>query len=407
MSQRVSVVRCPDYDLERVETALKKSLNLLGGISRFVKPGQRVCLKANLLLPAGPEQAVTTHPSVIEALVNLVRKAGGKPFVADSPGGGVSYTEEGLRRVYQRTGLLELAERAGVELNWDTTVAQISFPEGKMMKRMDIIKPVLDADVVIAIPKLKTHMFTTFTGATKILFGVIPGLTKTGYHAKLADLEKFAEMLLDIVACVKPALFVMDGVLGMEGDGPGLHGTPREVGLLLVSPDAVALDVVASQVIGIDPGKIPMLQKAKTRGWWDGSLQSIEVAGCPIEEIIIPDFKPPQLSLASYGLGNLTFFQRLLQPFFKPVLTLRPIPQCEKCTACGTCVRSCPQKAISIVRKLAVVDDDKCIRCYCCHELCPEAAIELKSSWLGRLVRRRGAFGSSEMVNIKPGRKRG
>jgi len=246
MNQKVSIVRCPDYELEHVETALKKNLNLLGGINRFVKPNQRVCLKANLLLPARPEQAVTTHPTIIEAMANLVREAGGKPFIADSPGGGVSYTEEGLRRVYHKTGLLDLAERTGIELNWDTNITQVSFPEGKMIKRLDIIKPVLDADVVIGIPKLKSHVFTTFTGATKILFGVIPGLTKSDYHAKLPDLERFAEMLLDIIAFVKPALFVMDGVLGMEGDGPSLHGIPRHVGLLLTSTDAIALDAVAS-----------------------------------------------------------------------------------------------------------------------------------------------------------------
>lgn len=394
MNQKVSIVRCPDYDLEHVKSALKKNLNLLGGINCFVKPGQRVCLKANLLLPARPELAVTTHPTILEAMANLVREAGGKPFIADSPGGGVPYTEEGLRRVYRKTGLLDLAERTGIELNWDTTITQVSLPEGKMIKRLDIIKPVLDADVVIGIPKLKSHVLTTFTGATKILFGVVPGLTKSDYHAKLPDLERFAEMLLDIIVFVKPALFVMDGVLGIEGDGPSLHGTPRQIGLLLASSDAVALDVVASQVIGIDPERIPMLKMAKARSWWNGSIQSIEIVGCPIKEIVIQDFKLPQGGLRVYKLSNPSFFQRVFLHFFKHVLLPRPEPQRGKCVACGNCVRSCPQKAVSIVDKLAVVDDNKCIRCYCCHEFCPEAAIELKFSWLYRMVSRSGALSS-------------
>jgi len=397
MNKKVSIVRCTNYNLEQVEKALKKNLNLLGGISYFVKPGQRVCLKVNLLLPAMPKQAVTTHPTLIEAMVNLIREAGGRPFIAYSPGGGVPYTEEGLRRVYQKTGLLNLADRIGVELNWDTTSTKVSFPEGKMIKQLDIIKPVLDADVVIGMPKLKSHMFTTFTGATKILFGVVPGLTKSDYHAKLPDVESFAEMLLDIIAFVKPALFVMDGVIGIEGDGPSLHGTPRQIGLLLASSDAVALDVVASQVIGIDPERIPMLKMAKARGWWDGFLQHIEIVGCPIEEVVIQDFKLPQGSLKAQS------FKRMFLYFFKHVLALYPVPQYGKCVACGNCVRGCPQKAISIVNKLAVVDYNKCIRCYCCHEFCPEGAIELKYFWLGRMVSKSGALSSLKKVNNRRG----
>lgn len=394
MTHRVSVVRCRDYDPGRVESALRKSLNLLGGISQFVKPGQRVCLKVNLLAAARPERAVTTHPAVIEGMVNLVRGAGGEPFIADSPGAGIPYTQGGLRRVYRETGLLDLAERAAVELNWDTTAVQIAVPGGRMVKRLDVIKPVLDADQVIAIPKLKTHVFTTFTGATKILFGVVPGLAKPGYHAKLADSDRFAEMLLDIVAYIRPALFVMDGVLGMQGDGPGSHGEARHVGLLLASPHAAALDVVACRAIGVHPSQVPMLRAAKQRGWWDGSPQGISVLGDRIEEVSIRDFRLPQTSLSTKdGLVSMSLPLKALHPLFKSTLTPRVVPQRAKCTACRTCVRSCPQEAISIADMLAVVDDSKCIRCYCCHELCPESAIKLQFSRLGRLVRWSGALG--------------
>jgi uncharacterized protein (DUF362 family)/ferredoxin len=395
MNQQVSVVRCADYELDQVEAALRKNLDLLGGIERFVKPGQRVCLKVNLLSAARPEQAVTTHPVLIEAMANLVREAGAQPFVADSPGG-IAHTPGALRRVYRATGLLDLAERTGIALNWDTTAVQVSLPKGKLIKRLDVIKPVLDADVVIAMPKLKTHIYTTFTGATKILFGVVPGLTKAGYHAKLADQGRFAEMLLDIVAYVQPALFVMDGVVGLEGDGPGLHGEPRHVGLILASPDAAALDVTACRVIGIDPGNVPTLQAARTRGWWNGH-RDIETLGHQVEEVRIADFELAQPNFfRESGLANLSFFQKLLRPLFKPGLTPRVSPQRARCTACRTCVRSCPQDAISIVDKLAVVDDDACIRCYCCHELCPEAAIELEFSRLGRFIRWSGGMGNLE-----------
>jgi uncharacterized protein (DUF362 family)/Pyruvate/2-oxoacid:ferredoxin oxidoreductase delta subunit len=380
-----------------VESALRESLNLLGGIDRFVEPGQRVCLKVNLLAAAKPERAVTTHPAVIEAVVNLVREAGGEPFIADSPGAGVPYTQAGLRRVYRETGLLDLAERTGVELNWDTTVLKVSLPRGRMVKRLDVIKPVVAADQVIAIPKLKTHVFTTFTGATKILFGVVPGLAKPGYHAKLADSDRFAEMLLDIVDYIRPGLFVMDGVLAMEGDGPGSHGKARQSGLLLASPNAVSMDVVACQVIGANPRQVPMLRAAEARGWWDGSPQGISVLGQQIEEVAIHNFRLPQTHLpGNDGLVSLSLPARALHPLFKPALTPRVVPQREKCTACRTCVRGCPQGAISVVDGLAMVDDSACIRCYCCHELCPESAIKLEFSWLGRLVRRSGALGRLE-----------
>jgi uncharacterized protein (DUF362 family)/Pyruvate/2-oxoacid:ferredoxin oxidoreductase delta subunit len=390
---KVSVVRCPNYEPSRVEEAMRESLDMLGGISRFVGKGQRVCLKVNLLMAAEPEKAVTTHPAVIEALVNLVREAGGIPFIADSPGGGIPYTKGGLRRVYRATGLLELAGRTDVELNWDTEAVEVPYPDGKILKRLDIIKPVLDADVVIAIPKLKTHLFTTLTGATKILFGVVPGLAKPGYHAKLANLERFVEMLLDIIACVRPALFVMDGVVGLEGDGPALHGEPRKVGILMASSNPVALDAVACKIVGIDPGQVVLLQAARRRGWWDGTIESIRVLGSSIEDVSLPDFKKPSTCYDEAGLIEMTLFQRLLRPLFKPALTPRPVPMRGKCTACRTCEKSCPQGAISIVGKVAVVDDGKCIRCYCCHELCPEAAIELKFSWMGRLMRWSGAMG--------------
>jgi uncharacterized protein (DUF362 family)/NAD-dependent dihydropyrimidine dehydrogenase PreA subunit len=399
MNHKVSVVRCKDYDINHVETALRESIDLLGGIRTFVKVRQRVCLKVNLLQAAKPEQAITTHPAVIEAMVRLVKEAGATPFIADSPGSGIPYTEEGLRQVYQTTGMLDLVKRAGVELNWDTSAVKVSFPEGKMIKLIDIIKPVIDADAIISLPKLKTHMLTTFTGATKNLFGVVPGLSKPGYHAKLADTGKFAEMLLDIIAFVKPVLNVMDAIIGMEGNGPGSHGKPRQIGLLLVSSDTVAIDAVACQIIGIDPMRILMLKEAADRGWWNGSSQSIEVLGEKIEDVKISNFLMPKNSFPIIGdkPKESTLIQKIVSkyflPFEKSALTPRPVPQRDRCTACGECVQACPQGAITIKNDLVIVDDSKCIRCYCCHENCPEAAIELKYSWLHRLVQKKGSFG--------------
>jgi len=380
----VSLARCPTYDLPEVEAALRRLLEPLGGIRAFVEPGQRVLLKPNLLIPARPERAITTHPAIVEAMIRLVRAAGGEPFIADSPGGPL-HTKAGMRRVYRDTGLKEVAERTKVSLHYDATAIQVPTPDGVLLKRLDLLKVWQEADVVIALPKLKTHGLTTITGATKILFGLVPGLTKSGYHAKLANLDRFCDMLLDVVACVRPALFVMDGILGMEGNGPGLHGSPRHVGVLLASQDAVGMDAIVCQIIGLVPDRLPLFRAAARHGWWP---MEVTVAGAPVDEVAVPDFRLPASTQAATRRDGRGWLSQLATH----ALTPRPVPQRELCTACRTCVRICPQQAITIVDRLAVVDD-KCIRCYCCHEVCPEAAIDLEFSRLGRLLRWTGVLG--------------
>ncbi len=384
---QVVISRCADYQQEAVYEAVRRSIDLLGGISNFVQAGQKALLKVNLLIPAPPQKAVTTHPAVVEAMVRLVQEAGGSPLIADSPGNGVPYTKSSLRRVYKASGMLEVAERTGAALNWDTRAEQVSHPEGLLMKRLDVIKPLLDADVVISMPKLKTHVLTTFTGATKNLFGVVPGYAKPLYHAKLHAVSKFAGMLLDIISYVKPALALMDGIVGMEGNGPS-GGLSKEVGVILASRDSVALDVVATSIVGIEPLSVPTLREAWERGLWSGWVEDIEILGGTIQEVFVSDFVKPMASHRfDVGLG-LPFFDNHIRPFLVNRLTIRPVPQRSLCTACRTCVRSCPQGAITIVDKLAIVDYRRCIRCYCCHELCPEGAIELERPWLSRLLSR-------------------
>ena len=384
----ISLTHCPTYDLPEVEAALRRLLEPLGGIGAFVEPDQRVLLKPNLLIPVRPERAITTHPAVVEAMIRLVREAGGKPLIADSPGGPL-HNQPGMRRLYRDTGMKEVAERTGVPLRYDGTAIQVPTPDGLLLKRLDLLKVWQEADVIIALPKLKTHGLTTITGATKILFGLVPGLTKSGYHSKLADLDRFCDMLLDIVACVWPALFVMDGVLGMEGNGPSLQGNPRHIGVLLASQDAVAMDAVVCQIIGLDPDRLPLFRAAERRGWWP---VEVTVAGTPVAEVSVPDFRLPDTTQAATRPAGRGWLSQLATRALVP----RPVPQRELCTACRTCVRICPRQAITIVDQLAVVDDERCIRCYCCHEVCPEAAIDLEFSRLGRLLRWTGVLGRTE-----------
>ncbi len=382
---KVNLTQCQTYDLPAVKAALHRLLEPSGGIGAFVQPGQRVLLKPNLLLPASPERAITTHPAIVEGMVKLVREAGGEPFIIDSPGGPL-HNRVGMNRLYQETGLRDVAERTDVPLRRDATAVQVSNPDGFLLKRLDLLEVWQEADVVIALPKLKTHSLTTITGAMKILFGLVPGLTKPAYHAKLPDVDRFCDMLLDVVARIQPALFVMDGILGMEGDGPGMQGTPRQVGVLLASRDAVAMDSVVCQIMGLEPDHLPLFRAAARRDWWP---MEVTVQGTPVSKVAVSDYDLPSYSQTTTERDGRGWISRMVTQSLTP----RPIPKRERCTACGSCVRSCPQDAISILDRLAVVDQKNCIRCYCCHELCPEAAIDLELSLAGRILRLIGMLG--------------
>jgi ferredoxin len=278
-------------------------------------------------------------------------------------------------------------------LNFDTGVLNEPLPGGVMIKRLDVIKPAVEADVIINLPKLKTHIYTVFTGAVKNTFGVIPGLKKPGYHGKLKTIDRFSEMLLDVYAFTKPGLSIMDAVVSMEGDGPGRTGKPRYRGVVLASTDGVALDAVACSVVGIPPEIVPTFTVARKRGLWSGDLGSIEVLGEPVEKVAAADFKRPSTSPDPAGYVPRRWLHGFVHSVFTSSLTARPVPRRGDCTACKTCLKSCPEKAIKIVEKLAVVDDERCIRCYCCHEMCPEGAIDLVLPRLGRVLQRTGRFG--------------
>jgi len=369
---------CPDYTAD-VEKCLREGLSEWGGMSTFVKPGQRVLLKVNLLMKKRPEEAVTTHPSVVEAVVRLVQEAGGIPIIGDSPGG--PYTVNALQTIYTKSGLREVAERTGAILNEDIGQTTFQYPEGKIVKSLTVTNCVLNSDIVIPISKLKTHGMMTFTGAVKILFGVIPGLLKAEYHLKMFKISDFADLLVDIAAWVNPALSIMDGVVGMEGDGPS-SGNPRNIGALIMSTDPFALDIVAADLIGLKPEKVPTLMAARARGL-TSHLNELELKGDPrslwrIEKFIIP-------KAVSTNFLDMVPLPQSVKDFV--VNHLRPLPmfEHEKCVGCRDCVNNCPPKALIMnENQRPIVDLQACIRCFCCQELCPHHAVKLFKPWLGR-----------------------
>jgi uncharacterized protein (DUF362 family)/Pyruvate/2-oxoacid:ferredoxin oxidoreductase delta subunit len=387
--RRVFAVRCEDYG--RAGEAAAELMEMLGGMGAFAAEGESIALKVNLLLAAEPEKAVTTHPSIVSAVGSLVKNAGARPLIVDSPGSGYQYEPKALERTYRKTGLLAAAEASGIELNRDTSHQTVSFPEGTLIKRFDVINPVIEADGVFNLCKLKTHMFTAMTGAVKNHFGVIPGLAKPGYHAKLRDTGRFAAMLLDLTRLVSARVYIMDAITAMEGEGP-MAGEPRQAGWLLGSVNPVAMDVVAGEIIGLERDDNPVLLEAAKQGLGPTRLSEVELIGADPGKLRIPGFKPPATYYGGHGLGGGPWYFRMVIPLFKNAFSVRPRVDESKCIACGVCVKACPVEAVQLVGKdHAHINDDLCIRCYCCHEMCPERAIGLKTGFLYRLLKPEGA----------------
>jgi uncharacterized protein (DUF362 family) len=383
MNNKVYMVACIDYT--EIEAKLSHLMELMGGMPQFARPGEKIVLKVNLLREARPEAAISTHPSLVAAVARMVKESGANCIIADSPGGGYRYNTKTLDKIYRTCGMHQAAREAGIEVNWDTSSRPASYAEGRLVKHFDIITPVYEAQAVFNLCKMKTHVFTGMTGAVKNIFGVIPGLTKPGYHAKLNDVRRFAGMLLDLAAYISPRLTIMDAVVAMEGDGPGA-GDPRPVGLLLGSDNPLALDVVAGEIMNLDPVQNPIIVEAERRALSPTRIEDIDIVGADLNDVRVPDFKQPQTSARRFGLDPAPWYHRMIEPMFKNAFTVRPRVMWHRCIACGTCIEGCPMEAISFVKERAFIDDNQCIRCYCCHEICPEEAIGLYSSWLYRLI---------------------
>lgn len=368
MRTKVSIVKCPDYNFRKVEVALHQALDLLGGINSFVKPGQKVLLKPNLLSARAPEEAVDTHPEIVRGVIRLVKESGGVVMVGDSPGGfGAHLSDE----VYEKSGIKKVCEEEGAEL--------VKFNKVTIKNNIPIVTYALECDVLISLPKFKTHNLTTITGGVKNLFGTIPGLGKMEYHKQNAHPAKFASAIVNIYKEVKPHLSIMDGIVGMEGDGPAGKDL-RHLGLIIASPDAVAMDAVMAKIIGLKPFEVHTTFLAHTQGMGIGNLNNIEIAGEKIEEVMVNNFKLPRASV----LYQLPPF---LSDFLFNLIQLWPFIDEKICNKCQICAKSCPQKTIIINQKISSINYKNCIRCLCCYEVCPYQAIIIRRNFWARLAR--------------------
>jgi uncharacterized protein (DUF362 family)/Pyruvate/2-oxoacid:ferredoxin oxidoreductase delta subunit len=370
---RVAIARCGSYDLLGVARAVDEVLEPFGGMGSFVRPGQNVLLKPNLLSAKAPERAITTHPSVLEVLAARVREAGGSPVIGDSPGGAI----RGVERVWENTGMQDLSERTGVPLVSFEAAGSVET-RGELGSYM-IARPVLDADVIVNVPKMKTHVLVLFTGCVKNTYGAVPGFGKGRLHSVAPRPGPFGRIIADVHALVRPAVHVVDAVLAMEGDGPS-GGSPRKVGAILAGTDPVAVDSVLEGMIGIREGRAPVTKAAVARGLGEMRRSEIEIVGADPSSFDLADFKLPRA-------GLLNLIPAPLIHALRPWIWVYPEMSKERgCrgTDCALCGRSCPVGASSMRDGTPYVDRKPCVECLCCHEVCPHDAVQVRLSWLAK-----------------------
>ena len=360
----VAVVRCKTYDVEAVKPALEEAVNAVNGLD-FVMPGMKIIIKPNLVSFKKPDAAATTHPALLEALVEMLLARGADVTIGDSPGGPHSLPL--LNRVYAATGMDRL-EKLGAKLNRNMNEKTVDFPEGKVLKNFTYTEYLDEADAIIDFCKLKSHGMLGMSAAVKNLFGTIPGLKKPEVHYKFQNDAEFADMLVDLNEYFKPRLAICDAVVGMEGNGP-TAGTPRQIGAIIASKSTYYADVVGAELIGMNIDGLPTLQAAYERGFAPASSKDLRVYG-DIRALTVDDFKaPPVRGLSFMRKGNVLHF------ISKAALEHKPTLKKRLCVGCGECARMCPAKAIEMKNKKPHINREKCIRCFCCQEFCPRAAM--------------------------------
>ncbi|MFZ4859469.1 MAG: DUF362 domain-containing protein [Desulfuromonadaceae bacterium] len=369
---KVTIIRTDNYDIPTLRLALLKLLEPLGGISAFINPGDRVLLKPNMLAAKEPEKAVTTHPALVRVVAELVRDCGGIVLIGDSPGIGSFSTvadKSGIRSAARESGAALVEFSDAIDLQGIGTFRSIS-----------IARTYYEADKIINLPKLKTHEMMTMTCAVKNLFGAVIGTGKAGWHLKAgSSRELFARLLLEIYLLKKPALNIVDGIIAMEGNGPG-SGDPVKRGLLIAGVNPVAVDVIAGGLAGIPADLLPIEREAAKMKLTGALRKDIELCGEAIEDIPEMCFKLPSGLDVQFGLPP------FLAKALKNHLTAYPEADKETCVLCGVCRDACPPVAITIQNSALSVDKARCIRCWCCRELCPYDAMATRRGFLLKVI---------------------
>ncbi len=378
---KVVVLPCEDYEEEKIYRLLRKGMEVLGGVSAFIGKEEKILLKPNLLKKAEVEKAVITHPAVVGAFARFLREEGYANIVlADSCGHGST------NQVIRGTGMDTCLEKYKIPAIDYTKGISVDYPEGIQAKEFVLPKELLEADCVISLCKMKTHALERITGAVKNSYGFVYGRNKAIGHTKYPSADSFARMLVDLNQYVKPRLYIMDGIVAMEGNGPG-SGDPVPMKVMLLSADPVALDSVFARLVYLKPELVPTNYHGEKMGLGDWREENIQVIVADDEGIressmeeLVSQFGKPDFHVdrTQVRTNIWTRMAKALNLFQK-----KPYIEEDKCVRCGICVNSCPVpgKAVDFRKgkeQPPVYDYKKCIRCFCCQEMCPKKAIKVK-----------------------------
>ena len=369
----VALIPCDNYDEEKVYDAISKGIELIGGLDSLINKDEKILVKPNLLSGSNPSKAITTNPSVFGAILKYLREKGYQNITyGDSPAG-VSNVEE----VVKVAELKEQADKYDVKLGDFDNYQTVNNPNGHVAKKFALCKGVVDADAIISVSKMKTHALENITGAVKNQYGCIFSNKKSLGHAKYPNSNIFARMLADLNLYLKPRLFIMDGIIAMEGNGPA-SGNPIFMKTILISKDPVALDSVFAKLVDLKPEYVPTIVYGDKYKLGTMDFNNISVV-TPDGEITIDD------AFKKYGNPNFDVnrkkrsFWSLKEMFHKSKeKSHRPVVNLDLCIACGKCEGVCPVDGKAVHSgngNKAKYDYSKCIRCYCCQEICPAKAI--------------------------------
>ncbi len=373
---RVGLCPCASYEEQSVENAVRTALDRSGG-----GPGIRgeVLLKANLLAPVRPDRSVTTHPTVLSAVVSWVRgnNPGGGISVSDSPG----YLFSGQWPLFvENCGLSELTQKWNLEIRPlnDEGFLEIDSTATVALGKFGIPVKAAKAGTLINVAKCKTHVETEMTGCLKNTFGYLDTATRQRAH-RSGSLRRLCDTILDAHLARKPDWNILDAVVGMEGYGPS-HGNPRKMGWIIASENALAADVVAASMMGYrNPYSIPLLSAAAHRGMGPSDRNEIDLAGATWEELAVPGFRKSPSALRR-------LVPTPLRGLAHSLVRLSPFWNTGSCTFCGVCARVCPAEAIRTDTDRIEIDHHRCVRCLCCHEMCPTGAMKVQPNLIARLL---------------------